>query len=497
MKILLSWIGKTDLHASQGEKRAGLGPIGQVVEEREFDRIMLLCNYDKKQMSAYKKWLATKTATLIEARHINLTSPMDFGEIYRGVIETITEVEAEYDKNLTLVFHLSPGTSAMAAVWILIAKTRIPAELLQSSPEAGVQSVSVPFEISAEFIPDMLRRADEQLERTAAEFSSASEFADIIYQSPQMREIVEQAQMIAQHKFAVLIEGESGTGKELFARAIHRLSLRNDKAFIPVNCGAIPAELIESELFGHKKGAFTGATEKRTGLFKEADGGTIFLDEIGELPLRAQVRLLRVLQENEVTPVGASRPEKIDVRVISATNRNLMEETINGNFREDLFYRLAVFPLYLPPLRERKGDLSLLIDHFLERLNRENTGKFWNEPKRISPAAKNALLNHRWDGNVRELQNTILRALVMTKNTNISETYIRKALFDFNDKNNEGILNRRLGDGFSLPALLSEVAAHYLQLALKEAGNNKSKAAQLVGLTNYQTFDNWLEKHKS
>ncbi len=353
----------------------------------------------------------------------------------------------------------------------------------------------MPFDISAEFIPNIIRQTDEQLEKISAEFSSAAEFTDIIFQSAQMANVIEQAQTVALHNVPVLIEGESGTGKELFAKAIHRASPRKDKPFVPVNCGAIPSELIESELFGHKKGAFTGATKDHKGFFKEANGGTIFLDEIGELPLRAQVRMLRVLQEKEITPVGSSKTEKIDVRVISATNRNLLEEIAKGNFREDLFYRLAVFPLYLPPLRERQGDVSLLVNYFLDKLNEENTGKFWKHPKTLSLGARNVLINHDWIGNVRELQNTILRVSILTKDSTVTEANARQALFVQKEGNVESILNRPLGDDFSLPDVLAKVAMHYLNRALEESGQNKSKAAKLVGLANYQTFDNWLKKY--
>ncbi len=496
--MLLAWMGLTDVRASEGIVEAGLGPIGQAIESREFDRILLLSNLDKKQNSIYQKWLTGKTKTPVETRVVKLSSPTEFGEIYKAVVETIGELEKKNPSNLSLTFHLSPGTPAMAAVWIIVSKTRFPAELIESSKQAGVRTVSVPFELSAEFIPNIIRQTDEQLEKVSMDFASAAEFSDIIFQSTQMRDCVEQAQTIALHNVPVLIEGESGTGKELFAKAIHRASQRKDKPFIAVNCGAIPSELIESELFGHIKGAFTGADKKRDGFFKEANGGTVFLDEIGELPLRAQVRLLRVLQEKEITPVGASLPEKIDVRVVSATNRNLIEENAKGNFREDLFYRLAVFPLYLPPLRERVGDISLLVNYFLDKLNQENTGRFWKEAKMLSPGARNVLFNYRWTGNVRELQNTILRVCVTTKQASITETDIRRALFTFDSKkNNEDILNRPLGNEFSLPDVLAEVTNHYLNRALKESGNNKTKAAKLIGLRNYQTLTNWLEKHQS
>jgi len=498
MKILLAWIGLTDVRASEGSAEAGLGPIGQTVASREFDKILLLSNLDKKQNSTYRKWLSTKTKMPIETHLAKLTSPTEFGEIYKAVIEAITSIEKKHASDLSLTFALSPGTPAMAAVWIIVSKTRFPAELIESSRQAGVRTVSVPFEISAEFIPNLIRQTDEQLEKAAVttDFNSAAEFSDIVFQSPPMREAAEQAQTIARYNVPVLIEGESGTGKELFAVAIHQSSPRKDRPFIAVNCGAIPSELIESELFGHVKGAFTDAKTHQKGLFRAAEGGTIFLDEIGELPLRAQVRLLRALQEKEITPVGASKAEKIDVRIISATNRNLLEEIVKGNFREDLFYRLAVFPLSLPPLRERAGDILLLVNYFLDKLNRENTGKFWKEAKTLSPAAKNVLLNHRWTGNVRELQNTILRACVMTKETNLTETDIRRALFVFNGKKDEKNLNRPLDNEFSLPDILAEVARHYLNRALEESGQNKTKAAKLVGLPNYQTFNNWLEKYR-
>lgn len=495
MKMLLAWVGLTDIRASDNVAEAGAGPIGQAVESRQFERIILLSNFDKKQTLAFQKWLARKTAAPIETRLVTLTSPTEFGEIYQAVVGTINELTKKY-QNSSLTFHLSPGTPAMAAVWIIVAKTRFPAELIESSKQAGVKTVSVPFEISAEFVPNIIRQTDEQIEKISGDLASAAEFGDIVFQSPQMHEAVEQAQTVALHTVPVLIEGESGTGKELFAKAIHLAGERRDKQFVAVNCGAISSELIESELFGHAKGAFTGADKKRDGYFKTATGGTIFLDEIGELPLRAQVRLLRVLQEKEIVPVGTSQPEKIDARVISATNRDLLAEVASGNFREDLFYRLAVFPLYLPPLRQRAGDITLLIDYFFNRLNRESTGKFWKQDKQLSAGAKNALLNHRWTGNVRELQNTILRIAIASKNHIITETDVSKALFTPKTQNSEQVLNQPLGNGFSLPKVLADVAKHYLMRALEETKQNKTKAAKLVGLTNYQTFDNWLDKYQ-
>src|SRR5690348_4186084 len=228
-------------------------------------------------------------------------------------------------------------------------------------------------------------------------------FDDLVAQSNEMKQVFRLGRRAAQSNIPILIEGESGAGKELIARAIQGSSERAGRPFVTVNCGAIPENLIESILFGHEKGAFTGATEKHLGKFQEADGGTLFLDEIGELKLDMQVKLLRALQENEIDPVGAKRPVKVDVRIISATNRDLAELTREGRFREDLYYRLNVFPVAIPPLRERREDIPALTQYFLTRFAAE-------ENKQVAGIAAEALelLNaYAWPGNVRQLENTI------------------------------------------------------------------------------------------
>ena len=230
-----------------------------------------------------------------------------------------------------------------------------------------------------------------------------------------MQAVLRTAEKAAASDIPVLIEGESGVGKELIARAIHGQGERRAKPFIAVNCGAIPDNLVESILFGHEKGAFTGATERHPGKFVEASGGTLFLDEVGELPPAAQVKLLRALQEGEVEPVGARKPVKVDVRVISATNRNLIADVKSGRFREDLFYRLHVFPITVPPLRERAEDIADLVRHFLARFAAE-------EGKRIRSISGEALMllgRHRWPGNVRQLENAVFRAVVLAEGDSI------------------------------------------------------------------------------
>jgi DNA-binding NtrC family response regulator len=234
-------------------------------------------------------------------------------------------------------------------------------------------------------------------------------FRDILSRSPPMQTVLRMAEKAAGSTIPVLIEGESGVGKELIARAVHGSGERRAKPFIAVNCGALPEQLVESILFGHEKGAFTGASEQHTGKFAEASGGTLFLDEIGELPLAAQVKLLRAIQENEVEPVGGKKAIKVDVRLISATNRDLLADVQAGRFREDLFYRLEVFPIAVPPLRERPEDIADLARHFLARFSAEE-GK---RVSRISPAAMQLLAGYHWPGNVRQLENAIFRAVVL------------------------------------------------------------------------------------
>jgi transcriptional regulator with GAF, ATPase, and Fis domain len=295
----------------------------------------------------------------------------------------------------------------------------------------------------------------------------------------------------------VLIEGESGTGKELLAKAIHSASPRRDKRLRIVNCGAIPIELVEAELFGHEKGAFTGAMQPHAGYFEDADGGTLFLDEIGELPLAAQVKLLRILQEGEVTRVGSTKARKVDVRIIAATNRDLMTEVLEGRFREDLFFRLAVLVLKIPPLRQREGDLGPLIDGLLGRINEVSAGELGFRRKKISPAARNLLLLHPWPGNVRELHNTLQRAAVWSDGDVIEADDIRESLLPLEGRpgRSDALLDSPLGQGFDLKDLIGAVARHYLHRAMEAAHGNKTRAAELVGLPNYQTLSNWLTKY--
>lgn len=494
--ILFAWLGMTDLRASSGDEGVGLGPIAQAVSTGDFSHLYLFSDHVPEKDKAYAAWLKGRCGISPKYLKTKLSSPTNFRDIYAAVSKGLNEHPIGAKGRC---FHLSPGTPAMAAVWILLSKTSHPARLIETQQQKdGYQVVDFPFDLSAEFQPELMAKLDDELIRlTQGLPPAAPEFADIIHRSKEMRRVVALARRLALHDVPVLIQGESGTGKELFARAIHASSLRAKRAFVSVNCGAIPRELFESEFFGHKKGAFTGAVEDRVGHMVTADGGTLFLDEVGELPKEMQVKLLRVLQEGIIRPVGASKDHKVGVRVLAATNRELISEVSRGDFREDLFHRLAVGVMTLPPLRARGGDIGLLIDHALEKINSDGARIPGWEQKTLSAGARNLLINHPWPGNIRELINTLSRAAIWAPAGTIGVESLRESLFPVTGPRggSESILNRSLGNDLDLRALVAEVERHYLERAMEEAAGNKTLAAKLIGLPNYQTLTNWLKKH--
>jgi len=330
-----------------------------------------------------------------------------------------------------------------------------------------------------------LRQENTQLRR---ELKGQATFTQIIGKSEKMKRVLDLVRKVADSKSNVLIYGESGTGKELIARAIHFNSARRDRSFVTVNCSALPEALLESELFGHMKGAFTGAIGNKEGLFEIAHEGSIFLDEIGETSLSIQVKLLRVLQEKEFRRVGGTKDLKVDVRIIAATNRDLEKMVAEGKFREDLYYRLDVIPIDLPPLRERPEDIPLLADFFLRKFN-QSLGK---EIEGIEPEAMRVLVNHEWKGNVRELENVVERAVALASQKMLT-------LSDFN----QGLLKQAEGfpipasipeDGLNLEDLIGKIEKELLLKALQETNWVKKEAAKLLHL-NFRSFRYRLDKY--
>lgn len=317
----------------------------------------------------------------------------------------------------------------------------------------------------------VIRRAilqEEEIRDLQSRLESNAEFGGIVGKNPKMQVIYRLIEDIAPTDATVLIEGESGTGKELVARAIHQLSPRKERPFVVINCSAYPATLLESELFGHEKGAFTGAIRQKLGRFEQADGGTVFLDEIGEIPLSAQIKLLRVLQNWKFERLGGEQTLAVNVRILAATNRNLLQEVKKGHFREDLYYRLNVIPIHLPPLRERKNDIPLLARHFLGRFAKEQ-GK---DVASISPEVMRMLLDYSWPGNVRKLENSIEHATVLAKGGRIEASDLPAVIHSATAYTKP-----------SRPTSMEEHERKLLQEALEESGWNKKLAASRLGIS--------------
>ena len=305
-----------------------------------------------------------------------------------------------------------------------------------------------------------------------------SSFESIVGMSPRMDEVYNLLKKVADTDSTILIQGESGTGKELVARALHFNSNRQHQPFVAINCSALPENLLESELFGHKKGAFTGAVQDKIGLFEEAEGGTIFLDEVNSMAQPLQTKLLRVLQERQLRRVGDTKSLSINVRVLAATNEGLLEKIKNGGFREDLYYRLAVIPIEMPPLRERTEDIPLLVNHFLAK----NAAQVGTEAKKIEPKAIELLTRYRWPGNVRELENAIERACALCEDgiirpTDLPPQVMRQAIAPTSE-NTSG-----LPIGQTLDEYIREQERRYIEETIKHNGANREKAAKMLGIS--------------
>lgn len=363
---------------------------------------------------------------------------------------------------------------------VLISAFATAATAVEAMKEGAYDYIPKPFKVREfrkivkEALHSKKRAESGEVDRSESRYH----FGCLIGESPQVKKVYDLIRRVAQTKTNILISGESGTGKELVARAIHQSSQRKDKSIVTINCAGIPENLIESELFGYKKGAFTGAATDKEGLFDMADGGTVFLDEIGELTPAIQVKLLRVIQERTFTAVGGTEEKSIDVRFISATNKDLEEEVIDGNFREDLYFRLNVIHIDVPPLRKRDGDLPLLAQHFLEKFSQE----FGKEIKKVSAYAMDILAQYPFPGNVRELENIIERSVALeTSNIVLPESL---TLSDF-----KGTLSRKgrrrldLGSGgINLDEAIAEIERDYILKAMEIGHGSRQKVADLLGI---------------
>ncbi|HIE65101.1 MAG: sigma-54 dependent transcriptional regulator [Nitrospira sp.] len=396
----------------------------------------------------------------------------------------VTDLKLPYQSGLE-VLHEVKAKSAFIPVIVMTAYGSI--EVAVKAVKAGAYDF-----ISKPFDPDhLLLQIEKALEkkRLVTEniilkeiFSSQLGFPRIIGKSPPMAKVLEQIQKVAQGKTTVLLMGESGTGKELFARAVHMLSPRKDNAFVAINCAAIPHDLLESEFFGHERGAFTGAIGKKIGKFELADKGTVFLDEIGEMDLSLQSKLLRVLEAGELMRVGGTTNVKIDARIVAATNQVLPKLIQEKRFREDLFFRLNVFPIVIPPLRDRREDIPILASHFISHYSKEMNKDIID----FTPEAMDLLKGHLWKGNVRELQNCIERAIILSDGNKIHPSHLglktrEKAKYTIPDIPLEGTLQGVSDSARSL------VESRMIRKILKETGGNKTRAAERLQVS-YKTL---------
>lgn len=490
-KILLTFVGNRDPFPPQSAEaeEADAGPILSLLQAREFSRVILFCtggDYIERGRSVEEAAKGLGITASFKFVTIELDSPIDYVEIYGTLSAALETVRLSFDHHGgRLSVLLDPGTPQMQTAWFLLVASRtLDAQLLQGVPArfAGGAYKVRQVDVSPERFPGISissAPAGEAGTQTNDARWTRGWQTNIVGTSVGLRTVMEQASRAAQYGVLVMIRGETGTGKELIARLIHQESDRSERAFVAVNCAAISPALTESELFGHQKGAFTGADRDRLGQFRAADGGTVLLDEVGDLSLEAQAKLLRVIETQKVTPVGADKEIQVDVRVIAATNRDLEEQIEAGEFRRDLYERLAGITLEIPPLRERQEDIALLLRHFIDLWNTK-----YDERKGLSDEVMHYLLQYPWPGNVRELQNVVSSMLAMGQSDKIGpELLPRPVTRHFSTRPVESVLSTDLpDDGVDLKAVMYNVEKEYYAQALERTGGNAEQAARLLGV---------------
>jgi len=483
MDILLTFTGFHDPYfKGLIDKEEQPGPILSLLTTRSFNHIFLFDTPSTRRATTETKAAIAKRhhESVVHVLDINLSDPTNYQEIFKGLKNHIHRIIEEFSAARFFV-AVASGTPQMHACWVLLAASgEIPARILHVRPPHFVtrqRPLVTEVDLSSGEFPTV-RFQDEHIptEDSLVDINAVRVQLGIVGDHPVLQRALEMCAMLAPSQAPILIFGETGTGKELFARFIHRLSDRPRETFVAVNCAAIPEDLVESMLFGHKRGAFTGAISDQVGKFDIANKGTLFLDELGELPIPAQAKLLRVLQDGMVEPIGQAKAHKVDVRIIAATNRDLRKLVRQGKFREDLFYRLNVGEIRLPPLRERRADIPKLALHILDRLN----GAL-RRPKRLSAEALSRLQSHNWAGNVRDLENVLERSIRLCRDDVldaddllISEPVTYADPLDALPDPYEG---------FSLEEYLGSARKQLILRALDAANGNKSRAARLLKIT--------------
>jgi transcriptional regulator with GAF, ATPase, and Fis domain len=501
---LSTQLGSEILAKVKGElpRTDDLGPTKTLLTNEAFNEIRLLSTYPEKWNRAYVNWLGRKAEVVCA----ELKAPTDYAAILRIADAELSKLKQRKTWESTqLCLHLSPGTPAMAAIWLLLGKTSYPAIFYETFNGKSWRT-DVPFDLTIDVLPELLRSSSTTFQHLIAESPRQVEgFQDIVGDSQEIRKAVGMARRASMQDVPVLLLGESGTGKELFAQAIHHCSSRRDKPFLAINCAALSKTLLESELFGHVKGAFTGADRLRKGAFEEANGGCVFLDEIGEMDLETQAKLLRVLQPiasegpclRKIRRLGDEKDIKVDVRVLAATNRDLLTAINRESFRSDLYHRIGTVCITLPPLRKRKADIISIAERLLARINQQfETHRTGYTHKKLSASTNSFMRRHEWPGNVRQLNNALTRAAVMTDGPTIERDDIEAALGEFAGKDGTTSLwDQDIGEDFDLEEQLKRIRIHYLRQAMTRSQGVLADAAKLLGLKNYQTLANQLKSH--
>ncbi len=467
MKILLTFIGNNDSYPDESP-----GAIVSVLRQRKFDRMYLLYNKDNylEAGDRIRLWCKINFPDMkVQYQSATADNPTDYNIVYPAMYRAVKEI-LKKNRNAEYIISLTSGTPAMHACWIFLQKGGvIDAELIQVSREGVISDICLDLDDFPEIQQVSEIKAEiTRLSRENQALKSRLKPDDdpIIGESPGILKVKDQIRMFSDKDIPVFIRGESGTGKELVADAVHYNSPRKEKSLIRVNCGAISPELFESEFFGHKKGAFTDAVSDKSGYFKEADRGTLFLDEIADLPQFMQVKLLRVLDNGSFVPVGGKKEEKADVRIISATNKDLRKMVRDGSFREDLFYRLVHTEILIPPLRDRGNDSLLIAQHIVEQLNRKHEKR-----KVLDKSAADLILKYRWHGNVRQMKNCLETAFVFPGELITAENM---HIIDIGAERQTVLIP---DEGIDLD---NEIIPKYYEAALGKTGGNRAQAAGLL-----------------
>lgn len=485
MNVLLTFTGFQDPYSkSLQSENDQTGPILSLLAVREFDRVVLFSTPNTIEQSTQTMAAIHERhpAVEVEISHVELSDPTDYLEILRGLRRVIGALDLGAGSDIYV--SVASGTPQMHAVWILLVTCgEVPARILHVRPLRFVSKdrpVVSEVDLGSTEFPDVQLRVASQSEipeyQIAVDAVAVTREIGIVGDHPALLKAVDAVAALAGSDAPILVLGETGTGKELFAKMVHRLSGRAADRFIALNCAALPKDLAESILFGHKRGAFSGAVNDQLGKFELADGGTLFLDELGELPLESQAKLLRVIEDGIVEPIGVKKGRRVNVRIVAATNVDLRKAVKLKKFRDDLYFRLNVGQVILPPLRARVSDIPKLALSILGQLN-----ETIRQPKRLSIGALKALERHPWPGNVRELGNVIERAVLLTKR----ETIEREDL-DFaregDDTSGEYPIPD-IADGFSMESYLAGTRKQLVARALELSDGNKSRAARLLGVT--------------